>query len=149
MLPRHSMLKNLAADLQARKLRMLRDVLASATGQAPTSFRAGRFGLGPETVRALIDAGFRVDSSVTPWIDWTGFDDGPDFRGAPQGCYRVRADQDHARRGGAAEPSCRSRAASRAGPSAGVRPPTARCASTPCAGCRSRGSHRGSESCAA
>jgi hypothetical protein len=94
MLPRHSMLKNLAADLQARKLRVLRDVLASATGQAPTSFRAGRFGLGPETVRALIDCGFRVDSSVTPWIDWSGFDGGPDFRGAPQGCYRVRADQD-------------------------------------------------------
>ena len=93
-LPRHSMLKNLTAELQERKLHVLRDALARATGRAPTAFRAGRFGLGPETVRALIDAGFRVDSSVTPWIDWRGFDEGPDFRGAPQGCYRVAAGQD-------------------------------------------------------
>jgi hypothetical protein len=94
MLPGHSMLKNLDAGLQLEKLRVLRDALTQAVGRAPTSFRAGRFGLGPETVRALLACGFRVDSSVTPWIDWTGFDAGPDFRGAPQGCYRVRADQD-------------------------------------------------------
>ncbi len=94
MLPRHSMLKNLDADLQARKLRVLCAVLTDATGRAPTSFRAGRFGLGPETVRALIACGFRVDSSVTPWIDWTSFDAGPNFRGAPQGCYRIHAGQD-------------------------------------------------------
>jgi hypothetical protein len=94
LLPRNSMLKNLAGELQGRKLRVLRDALAAATGRAPTSFRAGRFGLGPETVSELIGCGFRVDSSVTPWIDWEEFDDGPDFRGAPQGCYRIRAGQD-------------------------------------------------------
>jgi len=94
LLPRHSMLKNLAVELQARKLAVLRDALAQATGRAPTAFRAGRFGLGPESVRALLTAGFRVDSSVTPWIDWRDFDDGPDFRGAPQACYRVAAGRD-------------------------------------------------------
>jgi len=93
-LRRHSMLRNLAAELQERKLRVLCAALGAATGSAPTAFRAGRFGLGPETVRALITCGFRVDSSVTPWIDWADFDDGPDFRGAPQSCYRLRADQD-------------------------------------------------------
>ena len=93
-LPRNSMLNNLPADLQRRKLRTLRDALAAATGHAPNSFRAGRFGLGPETVTELLACGFRVDSSVTPWIDWTQFDGGPDFRGAPQHCYRVRAAQD-------------------------------------------------------
>jgi hypothetical protein len=92
--PRHSMLANLPAELQQRKLRTLRDALAAATGRAPTSFRAGRFGLGPDTVTALIACGFRVDSSVTPWIGWQEFDGGPDFRGAPQGCYRLRAGSD-------------------------------------------------------
>ena len=94
MLRRHSMLNNLGADLQQRKLRVLRDALASAVGRAPTTFRAGRFGLGPQTVGALLACGFRVDSSVTPWFDWRGFDEGPDFCGAPQGCYRIDADQD-------------------------------------------------------
>jgi hypothetical protein len=94
LLPRNSMLKNLAGELQERKLRALCEALTHASGRSPVSFRAGRFGLGPETVRALLACGFRVDSSVTPWIDWAEFDDGPDFRGAPQGCYRLRADQD-------------------------------------------------------
>ncbi len=89
LLPGHSMLKNLPEDLQGRKLRSLRDALTTATGRAPVSFRAGRFGLGLEGVRTLVACGFRVDSSVTPWIDWTSFDGGPDFRGAPQSCYRI------------------------------------------------------------
>jgi len=93
-LPGNSMLNNLSRDLQGRKLRTLRDALAAATGHAPTSFRAGRFGLGLETVSELVACGFRVDSSVTPWIDWSEFDGGPDFRGAPQACYRIRAGQD-------------------------------------------------------
>jgi hypothetical protein len=85
------MLANLPGELQRRKLCTLRDALTAATGRAPSSFRAGRFGLGPETVAALIASGFRVDSSVTPWIGWQQFDGGPDFRGAPQGCYRLGA----------------------------------------------------------
>ncbi len=94
LLPRHSMLANLPAELQRRKLCTLRDALTAATGHAPTSFRAGRFGLGPETVTALVASGFRVDSSVTPWIGWQEYDGGPDFRGAPQGCYRLGAGGD-------------------------------------------------------
>jgi hypothetical protein len=91
---RHSMLANLPGELQHRKLCTLRDAIAAATGRPPTSFRAGRFGLGPETVTALIACGFRVDSSVTPCIGWQEFDEGPDFRGAPQGCYRLSAGRD-------------------------------------------------------
>jgi hypothetical protein len=94
LLPRHSMLKNLPVELQRRKLRSLHDALTAATGRAPRSFRAGRFGLGPETVGELLECGYRVDSSVTPWIDWSDFDGGPDFRGAPLGCYRVPPDGD-------------------------------------------------------
>jgi hypothetical protein len=92
--PESSMLKNLPAALQRRKLAVLRDALAAATGRAPTSFRAGRFGLGRDTVAELVACGFRVDSSITPWISWEDFDGGPDFRGAPQACYRLRAGGD-------------------------------------------------------
>lgn len=87
--PRSTMLRNLPAALQRAKIKTLRDMLGEAFGAAPTSFRAGRMGLGVETVRALIEAGFRVDSSVTPFMDWHDYDDGPNFIGAPVGCYRL------------------------------------------------------------
>lgn len=87
--PRSTMLRNLPSALQRAKIVNLRDVLGEALGAAPTSFRAGRMGLGVETVDSLIQAGFRVDSSVTPFINWGDYDDGPNFVGAPVACYRL------------------------------------------------------------
>jgi len=92
MVPRNSMLKNLPAELQLRKIARLTERIAEAFGNAPTAFRAGRFALGPATVEALVRNGYRVDSSVMPWIDWRDTDDGPDFFGAPQHVYRLAAD---------------------------------------------------------
>ena len=87
--PRNSMLKNLPADLQLAKLKRLTAALAQAFDSTPRVFRAGRFGLGPGTVAALLRCGYRVDSSVTPFWNWEGFDDGPSFVGAPLGVYRL------------------------------------------------------------
>jgi hypothetical protein len=39
-------------------------------GYQPTSFRAGRFGAGNNTIVLLEELGYLVDSSVTPGIDW-------------------------------------------------------------------------------
>ncbi len=86
--PAHTMLRNLPAALQRAKLAHLVDAHEAAFGRRPTSFRAGRFGLGRETVAALIDAGFEVDSSVVPFVSWQG-DEGPDFDGAPVHPYRL------------------------------------------------------------
>ncbi len=58
------------------------------------AFRAGRYGLGPDTVTALIRCGYRVDSSVTPFISWEAYDDGPTFIGAPIHEYRLAGDAD-------------------------------------------------------
>ena len=91
-LPRNSMLKNLPAELQHRKISELTTRFTDALGWAPTSFRAGRFALGTATVAALAANGYRVDSSVMPWVDWTSTDDGPNFFGAPQRVYRLGAD---------------------------------------------------------
>jgi len=87
--PRHTMLKNLPADLQREKLLRLTDVLTHVLGRAPTAFRAGRWGLGPDTARALEACGYAVDSSVMPFVDWGLDDDGPNFVGAPLGAYRL------------------------------------------------------------
>lgn len=86
-----TMLCNLPAALQRAKLDRLTAVLAAGMGARPTAFRAGRYGVGPATVQALATCGFRVDSSVTPYVSWADTDAGPDFVGAPLGVYRLGA----------------------------------------------------------
>jgi len=80
------------------KLAKLRDAIGELTGRAPVSFRAGRFGIDGPTLAELPPLGFTVDSSVTPHIDHSAEDDGPDFRGAPETPYRPSRD-DVSRRG--------------------------------------------------
>jgi hypothetical protein len=92
--PRNSMLKNLPRDLQLAKVRQLTDALEAAFELRPRAFRAGRYGLGGDTVRALLCCGYRVDSSVSPFLNLESFDDGPNFVGAPIVPYRLAPDRD-------------------------------------------------------
>ncbi len=92
--PRNTMLKNLPAALQLAKLERLTATLREAFGGRPVSFRAGRYGLGPDSVTALIRCGYRVDSSVTPFVSWEEYDDGPTFIGAPLDSYRLAGGAD-------------------------------------------------------
>ena len=84
-----TMLNTYTLEAQRAKLANLTDALTAAFGERPTVFRAGRFGLGTETVRALIEQGYRVDSSVTPFLDWSRYDDGPSFVAAPISAYHL------------------------------------------------------------
>ena len=81
----NTMTKNLPMDVQEAKLRHLTENHRRVFGRQPVSFRAGRYGLGRQLIKPLIDNGYRVDSSVTPFWDWSEMDNGPDFRGAPTG----------------------------------------------------------------
>lgn len=92
--PRNSMLKNLPADLQLAKIRTLTTTLESAFGSRPTAFRTGRYGIGRDTVAALVSCGYRVDSSVSPFINLETMDDGPSFVGAPMMSYRLAPGRD-------------------------------------------------------
>jgi hypothetical protein len=87
--PRNSMLKNLPLELQVAKVQRLTGTLEEAFGVRPRAFRAGRYGLGRDTVAALLRCGYEVDSSVTPSVSWEEFDDGPTFVGAPLDVYRL------------------------------------------------------------
>jgi hypothetical protein len=89
-----TMLKNFPEKCQAAKLRALTARLEETLGTRPTTFRAGRFGLAESTVRVLLQAGYRVDSSVTPFRTWERFDDGPSFVGAPTTMYRLSGRED-------------------------------------------------------
>ena len=85
--PSNTMLLHLPQALQAAKIASLTDALQAATGQRPSSFRAGRWGFGQSTAAALLECGYRVDSSVTPFQSWTHYDDGPSNVGAPLDVY--------------------------------------------------------------
>ena len=73
---------NLPPALERAKLEALTDAIHAAFGERPTVFKAGRYGFGPSTQRALIDLGYRIDCSFVPHTDLSG-DGGPDYRGVP------------------------------------------------------------------
>lgn len=85
---RNTMVVNLPPRLQLAKIRTVTDTLTQAVGDRPTAFRAGRWGFGASTAAALIECGYRVDSSITPFKSWWE-DDGPTHRGAPLDVYRL------------------------------------------------------------
>jgi hypothetical protein len=74
-------------DVERAKLAWLTDAFRAAFGRAPTSFRAGRFGIGSSTLGILEDLGYAVESSVTPHVDWSDVSPGLTFVGAPTQPY--------------------------------------------------------------
>jgi len=73
---------NLSPELERIKIETLTQAIARSFGARPTAFKAGRYGYGPKTGRALADLGYEVDCSFLPHTDLSG-DGGPDFRGRP------------------------------------------------------------------
>ena len=73
---------NLPADLQRAKMTALRDAIESRFRVAPTVYRAGRYGLGPDSAAMLAELGFRCDTSVRSGFDYRA-GHGPDYRAAP------------------------------------------------------------------
>ena len=85
--PANSYLGNLPAALQAAKIDRLTDAVAAAFGARPLAFRAGRFGIGADTLRLLAARGYRLDSSVRARYDYRR-DGGPDFGAVGNAAFR-------------------------------------------------------------
>ncbi len=88
---RESYLCNLPVSLQRAKIEWLTEAISERFGKRPVSFRAGRYGLDIAGARILAELGYRVDSSVIPFTDYSA-DRGPDFRNAPWQPYWVGGD---------------------------------------------------------
>jgi hypothetical protein len=84
---RHSMLCNLPPSTVLKKIAVLQNEITQSLGLVPRTFRAGRWGFGADVAAAIHSLGFRVDTSVTPFIDWSVYT-GPDYRHAPTHPYR-------------------------------------------------------------
>ncbi|HSM59405.1 MAG TPA: hypothetical protein VK849_01355 [Longimicrobiales bacterium] len=82
-----SMMSRLTVDQNRGKIREITTRVEQELGVRPTTFRAGRWGFGPTVAEALSAEGYRVDSSVSPFMDWSA-DGGPDHTMAPHHPYR-------------------------------------------------------------
>ncbi len=74
--------------VERQKLTYLTELFTRTFGNKPRSFRAGRFGIGENSIPILSDLGYEVESSVTPFMDWTRSGaKGLSFLGAPTQPY--------------------------------------------------------------
>ncbi|PAX08458.1 polysaccharide deacetylase family protein [Sphingomonas lenta] len=78
----------LPETLEAAKLDRLTDAIAGAFGTPPRIYRAGRYGIGPNTRRLLRERGYLADSSVRAHYSYVG-EGGPDFGAVGNHAYRV------------------------------------------------------------
>ncbi len=69
---------NLPEELERAKICYIRDLIANRFGRRPIAYRAGRYGIGPNSYRILAEEGFRCDSSVRSLFNYQD-DGGPDF----------------------------------------------------------------------
>lgn len=69
---------NLPAGLERRKLSLLRDSIEATFGTRPRIYKAGRYGIGPDTFASLEALEFEVDLSPSPPFDYRPAG-GPDF----------------------------------------------------------------------
>lgn len=84
---------NLPLELEREKFGQLHARISSAFGRAPLIYRAGRYGLGPNTAAILAEFGIAIDTSVRAHFDYSG-SGGPNYRNHPLKPYWV----DEARR---------------------------------------------------
>jgi hypothetical protein len=74
----NSFVGNLPEAQERAKLAALTAQIAEAFGQRPQVYRAGRYGIGPNSARLLEEAGYRLDVSVRALFDYSK-EGGPDF----------------------------------------------------------------------
>ncbi|PKB25099.1 hypothetical protein B0I00_0282 [Novosphingobium kunmingense] len=83
---------NLPAELEREKFDRLRETITDAIGTPPLIYRAGRYGVGPNTAQILADGGIAIDSSIRPHFTYS-FAGGPDFLNLPLHPWWVDADR--------------------------------------------------------
>jgi len=89
----HRYPSDLSDDELNAKLTVLTDEIKKNFGKSPTSYRAGRWGFDKRQENLLSKLGYRVDSSITPSIDWSSHigdpekSGGPDFRKEMSGLH--------------------------------------------------------------
>lgn len=79
---------NLPAGLEHDKIAALTRTITESFAAPPLVYRAGRYGIGPDTIRSLGMLGYRIDSSMRARYDYSD-QAGPDFRGVGSAAFRL------------------------------------------------------------
>jgi hypothetical protein len=79
---------NLSAELEFKKIERLTEAIEQGFGRRPLVYRAGRYGVGPNTASILAELGYRADASVRPLFDYRA-EGGPDFSRVRPRPFRV------------------------------------------------------------
>lgn len=77
---------NLPAELEREKFRRLKATIEKNFAASPAIYRAGRYGLGPNTAAILSESGIAIDTSVRARFDYSS-GGGPNFRQHPLAPY--------------------------------------------------------------
>ncbi|RZF61051.1 WalW protein [Sphingomonas populi] len=85
--PANSYAGNLPEATEAAKLDTLTHAIEAAFGRRPIAYRAGRYGIGPATLRLLAARGYRLDSSMRARYRYSA-DGGPDFGAIGNAAFR-------------------------------------------------------------
>ena len=80
--PHNSFAGNLPPELERAKFSRLRDAIEQTFEAAPAIYRAGRYGVGPNSAAMLAEGGVAIDTSVRANFDYSA-GEGPDFRRHP------------------------------------------------------------------
>lgn len=79
---RNTFAGNLPEALERAKFTALRGAIETRIGAPPLIYRAGRYGVGPNTARILSEGGIAIDTSVRARFDYSS-GGGPNFRDLP------------------------------------------------------------------
>jgi hypothetical protein len=79
-----------SSEIELVKIKNLTELIATKLGVKPVSYRAARYGADLDTIKSLEKLGYKIDSSVTPEIDWSK-EGGPDHSHASKQPYFISA----------------------------------------------------------
>ncbi|HUQ66137.1 MAG TPA: hypothetical protein VM101_08285 [Flavitalea sp.] len=79
-------------EIEYAKIKNITELFTQQFGYLPVSFRAGRFSAGTNTIESLDKLGYKVDTSVTPHVNWNDKtrERPVDYSHAPDQPYRVK-----------------------------------------------------------
>lgn len=83
---------NLSYEQEYEKLKTLTQTIADNFGFSPTIYKAGRYGVGPNTTDILTKLGYAIDCSVVPHTNFNAIE-GPDFTSLPLTPYWFAQDK--------------------------------------------------------
>jgi hypothetical protein len=89
---RNSFPGNLPRALERAKIEALTEAISENFGSRPIVYRAGRYGVGPNTEALLDELGYQLDVSVRPFFDYSE-EGGPSFKGIRPQLYWTGGEQ--------------------------------------------------------